>query len=249
MAIQNRRGNFVDFDPYKMLSGEFAYTLDTEELYYCISPGNVKRCATKEDVIEILETSQDAYNGLQQLLTELEDETVATGILNDISTLLDDVALNKSNIVSNTQDIVNLDNKVNTHLADYNSHLADYNSHLAESANRWIEESGSNENGSYIKFGDGTMECWHNMTSNSTLTTTAGSMFSTESNTWVYPAQFVRTRPSVTRDLNSVLPNAWAGIGNSGTTSASCSIRGYSYMKGSDNYIPEFSLRAIGRWK
>lgn len=88
MAIQNRRGNFVDFDPYKMLAGEFAYALDTEELYYCVSPGNVKRCATKEEVIEILETSQDAYNGLQQLLTELENETVATGILNDIADLI-----------------------------------------------------------------------------------------------------------------------------------------------------------------
>ena len=84
MAIQNRRGNFVDFDPYKMLAGEFAYSLDTEELYYCVSPGNVKRCATKEDIIEVLETNQEAYDGLQQLLTELENETVANGILNDI---------------------------------------------------------------------------------------------------------------------------------------------------------------------
>lgn len=88
MAIQNRRGNFIDFDPYKMLPGEFAYALDTEELYYCISPGNVKRCATKEEVVEILETSQEAYNGLQQLLIELEEETVATGILNDIADLI-----------------------------------------------------------------------------------------------------------------------------------------------------------------
>lgn len=119
MAIQNRRGNFVDFDPYKMLAGEFAYALDTEELYYCVSPGNVKRCATKEEVIEILETSQEAYDGLQQLLTELEDETVATGILNNISMLLSDVAINKSNIATNTQDIINLDTKTMSHLADY----------------------------------------------------------------------------------------------------------------------------------
>lgn len=88
MAIQNRRGNFADFDPYKMLAGEFAYALDTEELYYCVSPGNIKRCATKEEVIEILETNEQAYDGLQQLLLELENETVATGILNDIADLI-----------------------------------------------------------------------------------------------------------------------------------------------------------------
>lgn len=99
MAILNRRGNFVDFDPFKMLPGEFAYALDTEELYYCVSPGNIKRCATKEEVIEILETSQDAYNGLQQLLTELENETVATGILNDISNLLIKTDKNENDII------------------------------------------------------------------------------------------------------------------------------------------------------
>ena len=131
MAIQHRRGNFADFDPYKMRPGEWAFPLDRGEGYYCISPGDVRRVATKEEIIEILETNQQAYDGLQQLLTELEDETVLTGILADISQLLDDVAINKSNISqllddvainksnieTNTQDIVNLDDKVNSHLA------------------------------------------------------------------------------------------------------------------------------------
>lgn len=118
MAIQHRRGNFADFDPYKMRPGEWAFPLDRGEGYYCISPGDVRRVATKEEIIEILETNQQAYDGLQQLLTELEDETVLTGILADISQLLDDVAINKSNIATNTQDIVNLDDKVNSLLAE-----------------------------------------------------------------------------------------------------------------------------------
>lgn len=87
MAIQNRRGNTADFDPNKMLPGEFAYALDTGELYYCVSPGNVKRCATKEELQQILTSTPEAYTALQQLISELENQTVLTGILADISEL------------------------------------------------------------------------------------------------------------------------------------------------------------------
>lgn len=125
MAIQNRRGNFADFDPFKMLPGEFGYILDTEELYYCVAPGNIRRVATKEDIVQILDTNQEAYDGLQQLISELEDETVLTGILADISQLLDDVAINKihtadnrTDIDTNAQDIINLETKTMSHLAD-----------------------------------------------------------------------------------------------------------------------------------
>ena len=125
MAIQHRRANFADFDPFKMLPAEWAFPLDRGEGYYCISPGNVRRVATKEELIGILETNQEAYDGLQQLISELEDETVLTGILADISQLLDDVAINKIHITdnrtdidTNAQDIINLDTKTMSHLAN-----------------------------------------------------------------------------------------------------------------------------------
>lgn len=87
MAIQNRRGNRVNFDANKMLSGEFAYVLDTGELFYCVSPGVVKTCATKEDLQQILTSTPDAYTALQELIADLENETVLSGILADISNL------------------------------------------------------------------------------------------------------------------------------------------------------------------
>lgn len=142
MAIQNRRGNFVDFDPYKMLAGEFAYSLDTEELYYCVSPGIVKRCATKEDVIEILETSQEAYDGLQQLLTELENETVLTGMLADISQLLNDVAINKANIgdlVNYVGDLTTLTTVEKSSIVGALNEIdTNHKSHLAETVSKVI---------------------------------------------------------------------------------------------------------------
>lgn len=52
MAIQNRRGNESDFDPNKMLPGEWATTTDTEKVFMCFKPGKVRRMATYEDMVE-----------------------------------------------------------------------------------------------------------------------------------------------------------------------------------------------------
>lgn len=100
MAIQHRRGLKVDFDPNKMLPGEFAYALDTAELFYCYSTGNVKKLATIEDLQILLDTNETAYTALQQLIAELENETVLTGILSDISNLQDN-KLDKTGVSSN----------------------------------------------------------------------------------------------------------------------------------------------------
>lgn len=314
MAIQNRRGNFADFDPYKMLAGEFAYALDTEELYYCVSPGNVKRCATKEEVIEILETNEQAYDGLQQLLLELENETVATGILNDIADLIlksdkneNDIAkINDrhigTNLISPSSDTyknlnfslgesylgridnglvggkpitmstilkdtdffydgvalriyfydesdTQIDFKTGTYATEdglysfttmiptgavyaeiYASLLMGYtvdsdtkykclkaelgslatpwkpsiydlynnvSAHLAESASKHITESGSNTNGSYIKFDDGTMICYQKIINIPYIAS------NTLQVTWTFPASFIDTNISVSAGFDA----------------------------------------------
>lgn len=66
MAIQTRRGLEADFDPSKMLPGEWAVSLDTKYVRMCFSPGLVYRMATyesfEEDMIQI-----------QQILATCED--------------------------------------------------------------------------------------------------------------------------------------------------------------------------------
>lgn len=52
MAIQNRRGNESDFDPNKMLPGEWATATDTEKVWMCFKTGKVRRMATYEDMVE-----------------------------------------------------------------------------------------------------------------------------------------------------------------------------------------------------
>lgn len=58
MAIQSRRGEYGNFDPAKMLPGEWACVLaddpkvsDGKSVFICFSAGNVKRMATYEDMV------------------------------------------------------------------------------------------------------------------------------------------------------------------------------------------------------
>lgn len=58
MAITMRKGPYDDFDPDKMLPGEWAVILandpvvqDGKSVFICFSAGNVKRMATYEDMV------------------------------------------------------------------------------------------------------------------------------------------------------------------------------------------------------
>lgn len=57
MAIRVRQGNEKDFDPYKLLPGEWAVSLDKKYVYMCFSAGEVRRMATyeafEEDMVQI----------------------------------------------------------------------------------------------------------------------------------------------------------------------------------------------------
>lgn len=58
MAIQMRRGQKADFDPSKMLPGEWAVSIDSDTtkqwVWMCFAPGVVKRIATFEDIEWVL---------------------------------------------------------------------------------------------------------------------------------------------------------------------------------------------------
>lgn len=68
MAIQMRRGAFSDFDPSKMLPGEFAVVLSGDSttgtgkgIYICFSAGDVQRLSTYEEIVnDIDEAFADA---------------------------------------------------------------------------------------------------------------------------------------------------------------------------------------------
>ena len=74
MAIQSRRGAYGDFDPNKMLPGEWASVLkddpkaqDGKSVYMCFAAGDVKRMATYEDMKDNI---KEATGDVVQEVTE-----------------------------------------------------------------------------------------------------------------------------------------------------------------------------------
>lgn len=64
MAIQTRRGTYNDFDPEKLLPGEWATvqsddpaSADGKSMYMCFAPGEVKRMATYEDMVQNIDSA------------------------------------------------------------------------------------------------------------------------------------------------------------------------------------------------
>ena len=102
MAIVMRRGNPEDFDPTKMLPGEFAVTLGTgrksRKLYICFAPGEVKQLGTYEDfedmisdaTVEVKEQYITAFNDiLQQIRTDREQVSEEYEYVSSFKTLLE----------------------------------------------------------------------------------------------------------------------------------------------------------------
>lgn len=117
--------------------------------------------------------------------------------------------------------------------------------HKAESASKHITEHGQNENGSYIKFDDGTMICTNVIDVPSTdITTSNGSAFYTSYNLeWLYPAKFINPPVVALESCDYRIDDIW--INN--ITSIIVSYRPAAYK--SITTASRISLLAIGRWK
>ncbi len=97
MAIQHRRGSYVDFVPSNLLPGEFAVVqsndpdaTDGKALYLCISSGVVKRLSTTDDIKNVL------YTNLKDLSEELREN------LEDLAERAEDAAVIAESTVSGT---------------------------------------------------------------------------------------------------------------------------------------------------
>lgn len=109
------------------------------------------------------------------------------------------------------------------------------------------EESGSNENGNWIKYSDGTMICWNHIeVTDQAIDTTYGSLYQ-GSRTISFPVAFNST-PSVHCSLFHWGTSAsWGCVVGANTTAAT--IRGLDISSRATGTICEISWQAIGRWK
>lgn len=99
MAILIRRGLLSLFDKRKLRPGELAITTDGTKLYYCYSAGNVKEVATVDDLQNILDAQPEAYHALQELISELNDNTSLA------ASMLAQINQNKSDIEAIQSDL------------------------------------------------------------------------------------------------------------------------------------------------
>lgn len=70
MAIQMRRGAYTNFNPAKLMPGEWAVVVsgdsgakDGKVAYICFAAGDVKRVATYEDMVDNVHDAVDQNNG------------------------------------------------------------------------------------------------------------------------------------------------------------------------------------------
>lgn len=103
MAIQMRRGNKADFDPSKMLPGEWAVAIDSDTqnqiVWMCFRAGVVKRMGTYEDFKEqIREATAEIKNEYKE-----EFQT----ILGEIEKLVEQTGENRNTVVQIRDDTVN----------------------------------------------------------------------------------------------------------------------------------------------
>ena len=117
-------------------------------------------------------------------------------------------------------------------------------SHLAESASKHIKESGSNANGRYIKFDDGTQICWNTVSFPATFTAW-GSIFLFNYDTKItFPSAFISS-PS----LNATNSGGYAAMIARASRDAT-GITQLSLVRGTisdQTYVIDYV--AIGRWK
>lgn len=114
MAIQNRRGDYSDFDPQKLVPGEWAVVLSGDPnsergkaVYMAFDVGDVERMATYEDMQENIEsaTSDVQAQFASELTQTIADANTA------VSTMQNDI---NNEISSATATIDNLTLQVNT---------------------------------------------------------------------------------------------------------------------------------------
>lgn len=77
MAIQMRRGQSVDFDPSKMLPGEWAVSTDSDtkkqQIWMCFAPGVVKRMGTVEDFdVEVQRLFRSYLENIEQSVSKAQ---------------------------------------------------------------------------------------------------------------------------------------------------------------------------------
>jgi hypothetical protein len=107
-----------------------------------------------------------------------------------------------------------------------------------------VIERGSNANGEYVRWADGTQICTHKKNTAAALNISTGAVYTTGNTNWSFPAAF--SDPPIVSVLElSGNGICWGGLGDNGTTTTSTSFSMFKSTVGSVSFV---GLSAIGRW-
>lgn len=131
---------------------------------------------------------------------------------------------------------------------DFNAAFDAIDDHVAESSSKHIKESGSNPNGSYIKFDDGTLICYQNVlfTYSGFLETTGDSIVALWTFPHAYAAPPVVGANVVSTNYAPLFRASLAVIPTLSNSDIIASIPGYVF---SSSHELRALVNAIGRWK
>jgi hypothetical protein len=107
-------------------------------------------------------------------------------------------------------------------------------------------ERGSNANGEYVKYPDGTLICTKVFTGQGPVSTAVGSNYRSDSISWTFPAAFVGVVPSVHGHCGGA-SGLWLSRGAVDTNETSASFYIMS-SKSAAVYTLTMQVAAIGRW-
>lgn len=107
-----------------------------------------------------------------------------------------------------------------------------------------ILERGSNANGEYVKYADGTQICWMARTDNVAIDQSSTGVFYSTSSGWTYPVSFSST-PAVLGNGRRASGITWVVVGS---PSASSVLYNHVAAQSQGSLGASIALVAIGRW-
>lgn len=159
--------------------------------------------------------------------------------------------LPSTNTPINADNLNLLQNNIENAITETQTNLENTTTNL-ENAINGILESGSNDNGSYIKYADGTMIVYKTVYGTTDITTVWGNLYvSSDVNLGAFPIPFI-TRPTITVSPQTQTGTQYILVGNGSGSYGTETIYGTVCLARPNSrtgvaYV--LDIVAIGRWK
>ena len=122
-----------------------------------------------------------------------------------------------------------------------------FDAHLSENSRKHITESGSNDDGYYIRFDDGTQICTYIASvTDQAITDVYGSLY-IGTRTWHYPALFASNPVAISGTFKWGSSASWGTCNSSSVSSAEMRVYDIKSRASGEETLLKFA--AIGRWK